>query len=182
MGRSEEGDTSGSDCQGDTLPVRCEGALHGKDSLRNNRHCRKLQTMNETGAKAAGEEPCSVGEREHQDRRRQSEAQPCRQTAGPAGAQNAEGETYLAARRPGKGLCQRDEFGEGVRTAPSAAFYKFLLEVAKVGDRSAEGHTAQTQENQEDFRTRSSWLRWYTRIAGWVDSHTFSARDSITND
>jgi len=76
----------------------------------------------------------------------QGESQPCRETAGDAGAKDSKGEADLAAGGPGEGLGEGDDFGECGGGAPFAAFDEFALEVAEVSDGAAEAGAAEAKE------------------------------------
>ena len=103
------------------------------------------------------------GEGDEEDGGGEREAGPGGEGSEPAGAEEAEGEGDLAAGGAGERLGEGDDLGVGLGGAPAAAGDELGVEVAEVGDGTAEGEAAETQEGEEDLERGAGFGRWCGR-------------------
>src|SRR5580700_8781736 len=81
------------------------------------------------------------------------EAQPGGQTAGNAGAQDAECDGDLAARRPGQELTKRDDIDVGGFIQPLAPLDELGAEISQMRDRAAEAREPEPEKTSSTSRS-----------------------------
>src|SRR6185503_21149702 len=101
----------------------------------------------------------AVAESDHRERRRSAEAEPGGESAGQAGAQNADGDAGLARRRAGKKLAERDDVGVGGFVEPLSPRHELGAEIAEMRDRPAEARQPEAEEGKEDRKPRVAMCR-----------------------
>ena len=116
----------------------------GRDELEDAHH------RNERAAEAIER----VGKDDHQDRRRQREAEPREERAERPRAQEPDRDADLAARRTRQRLTERHDVGVRRFVEPAPAHDVLAPEVAEVGDGSAERCEPQPQRDAENFQRR----------------------------
>ena len=95
-----------------------------------------------------------VGEDDHEDRRRQREAEPREERAQRARAQQPDRDADLAARWTGQRLAERHDLGVRRFVEPAPAHHVLAAEVAEVCDGSTEGCEPEPQRDAEDLERR----------------------------
>ena len=113
---------------------------------------RDLQPVDRAGDRARLGDPRVRGDQaedRHDQRAREREPEPGGRGAGPAGAEPADRDRQLAARRARQRLAQGGEVGERGVVDPAAILDERLALVAQVRDRTAERRQAQAQRRRE---------------------------------
>ncbi len=168
-GRGEGGDQGGGEGEGEAAGVGGERALHGEDGLGDDGDGDQLQAVQDR-VESRREVGLGEGKGDEEDGGGEREAGPGGEGSEPAGAEEAEGEGDLAAGGSGKGLGEGDDLGVGLGGAPAAAEDELGVEVAEMGDGTAEGEAAETQEGEEDLERRAGFGRWGGGGIGWGKS------------
>ncbi len=100
----------------------------------------------------------AVAKGDHRHRRRHGEAQPRREGAGQAGAEQAQRDADLAAGRPRQKLAERDDIDIAALVEPFAARDELGAEISEMRHRAAEARHAQPQEGQQHLERRAAPL------------------------
>lgn len=124
---------------------------HPPYGLRDDCDGNEFQSMKKSCASWAGDSVRAIGEEDEDERRRQGEPRPRRETAGITGPHQTNGKSHLAARRAGQKLAQADEIRIGALIKPPASDDKFIPEIPDMRDRSAKAGNAQPEEDQENL-------------------------------
>ena len=147
----EEDDEGRDEGESEAKRIRREGLTHGENGLGDDGDGDELESVNDAGAEASGEEAVAEGEGQHDERGRHGEGSPSGEAAEPSGAEESEGEADLTAGGAGEGLGDGDDFGKGFAAAPTAALDELGLEITEMSDGASEGKQAKTEKGEEDF-------------------------------
>ena len=137
-------------------PVGREALRHSHDRLGDDRDRDELEAVQQPVARPSSERALAVGEERHRRGRRQREPGPGGEAAEVAGAREPDREAGLTAGRTRQELAQGDKVGIGAFVEPRAPRHALLAEIAEMGDRPAEAHEAQLQEDAQDFEGRTA--------------------------
>ncbi len=148
---NEQNDGGGDEGEQASNEVRGERARHAEDCLRDHCDCGELQSVSDTGAQFAGEERMALCESKHQESGGKGEGEPCRECSRHTRFEQADREAYLTAGRPGEGLAETYDFGEGGFVEPAEAQNELVTKIADVSDGTAEGDAAKAEEAEKDF-------------------------------
>jgi len=105
-------------------------------------------------------EGCCDRDGDHRDDRGQCEAAPCHESAQPAGPEQSNRESHLAACRAGQDLTQSDELSELRIIQPLPTRDEFMAKIADMSGRTAERRQAKFQEGEKD-RSRSARVKGF---------------------
>jgi hypothetical protein len=150
--RNCQGEQSCRDGESKPFPIRAEALRHAPYRLRDDGDGDDLEAVQPCNMRYVSEAAHAVGEGDERERRRHGEAEPCRKSARQTGAQHAENDADLTARRPGQELAERDDIATGRFIEPLAALHEFGAEITQMRYRPAEARHPEPKEHPKHFQ------------------------------
>jgi hypothetical protein len=132
-------------------PVRHQLPRHAEQGVADDNDGHQFQAVHRGDAQSLVQPRRPSREGEQQQRRGQGEGEDGRQRSGPAGTQETDGETHLAAGRPREQLADRQQLRELRLVEPAATMHEVVAEMAEMGDRAAKGSQPESQESAKNL-------------------------------